>query len=584
MKRLNSLNHEWLAFMVIFIFSFFSCGSAPSSRTEVPSEEMSFEEAEAVAVKVEVPVKKSYFSSINKKDLEAVENGSPQSLRQAYNNLHKSVEETYTDAERTLLNIICLIMDTAWTSENAGLVPPKILKPDAYTGIAESVRNEIYDLRAAPSDFFSSLLPALVILKADNMAEYYTNAEISLSKALILRPDSVIANYTMGILCLKTNREQEALKYLNAANGKFTAGTKEILLAIANACYKTQQLELTLTVCEQLLFKYPQDTAVLDLCAKSAYALGDYDKTESYIVRILLLEPDNADYVLFRARILMQKQDFIRASSLLDVCARKKQTTREYYILRTRLQCDWNKNYNAAAETASTALELYPEDVDILVIAAEVASLTGKSINGKTAMEIAGRALEKDSSNLKAKEISIKEMYKNGEYQKAYALSSKMIQEKDIANSAFYTHIDVCLALRRTTEASAIAGRIYADSPDDEEAQTAYIKVLASSGQVAAANQLIAKLLPDANPKMKSFLYYERSFLQGSEDQSLADLRASLTANPRNKDSLYRLYKIYYGKKDWRRAQYYLKQVVALDPANSIYVRQNAELEKLLKR
>ena len=142
----------------------------------------------------------------------------------------------------------------------------------------------------------------------------------------------------------------------------------------------------------------------------------------------------------------------------------------------------------------------------------------------------------------------------------------------------------MCLALRRTTEASAIADRIYADSPDDEEAQTAYIKVLASSGQVAAANQLIAKLLPDANPKMKSFLYYERSFLQGSEDQSLADLRASLTANPRNKDSLYRLYKIYYGKKDWRRAQYYLKQVVALDPANSIYVRQNAELEKLLKR
>ena len=64
----------------------------------------------------------------------------------------------------------------------------------------------------------------------------------------------------------------------------------------------------------------------------------------------------------------------------------------------------------------------------------------------------------------------------------------------------------------------------------------------------------------------------------------LADLRSSLTANPRNKDSLYRLYRIYYGKKDWRRAQYYLKQVVAIDPANPDYLSRNAELDKLLRR
>ena len=112
----------------------------------------------------------------------------------------------------------------------------------------------------------------------------------------------------------------------------------------------------------------------------------------------------------------MQKQDFIRASSLLDVCARKNQTPREYYILRTRLQCDWNKNYTAAAEVASKALTLYPEDTDILVLAAEMASLTGKPVDGLSAIEIAGKALEKDPSNAKAKEICISEMYKSGKY------------------------------------------------------------------------------------------------------------------------------------------------------------------------
>ncbi|WP_407400051.1 tetratricopeptide repeat protein [Treponema sp.] len=584
MTRLNFISRGWHAFMVVSIFALFSCGSSPESQPKAVEENIVIDDSEAVYVPVASPKKKSFFASIKKQDMEAIEIGSPQSLRQAYNNLHKSVEEGYSDSERTILNIISVMMDVAWPSEKGNMVSPRIINTDQYSGIVDSVRNGIYDLSADSSDFLLSLLPSLVILSSSNMSEYYGKAEESLSKALEFRPDSVIANYVMGVLYLRTGRAEEALKHLNTANGKYSAGTKEILLAIADACFETDNLELALTVGEQLLARNPQDTMILDLCARSAYALGDLDKTESYIVRILLLEPDNADYVLFRARILMQKQDFIRASSLLDVCARKNQTTREYYILRARLQCDWNKNYTSAAETASKALELYPDDLDIMLLAAEMASLTGKSVNGMSAMEIARKALEKDPSNSKANEICISEMYRNGEYQQAYALSSRMVKEQNVQKSVLYTHIDVCLALRRTTEAGNIAGRLYKENPGDEEAQMAYIKVLAASGQGGTANQLIAKLLPDANAKMKSFLYYERSFLQGTEDQILSDLRSSLTANPRNKDSLYRLYQIYYNKKDWRRAQYYLKQVVALDPANSIYVRQNSELDKLLKR
>lgn len=584
LAKLRIFNHGCIAFMVVSIFSIFSCGSAPEARPEPVAEEIVIDESSAVSVAVMPAVKKSFFSSINKEDLEAVQIGSPHSLKQAYNNLHKSVDENYSDAERTLLNIICAMMEVVWPSERGTMTAPKVHSLNQYIGIIDSVRNGIYDLSSSSADFFSILLPTMVILSSDNMDEYYGRVEESLYKAIEIKPDSVVANYIMGVLCLRTGRAEDALRFLNAANGKYAAVTKEILFAIAQACFATDSKELALTVGEQLLSRYPQDTSILDLCARAAYALCDLDKTESYIVRILLLEPDNADYVLFRASILMQKQDFIRASSLLDVCARKNQTPREYYILRTRLQCDWNKNYTAAAEVASKALTLYPEDTDILVLAAEMASLTGKPVEGLSAMEIAGKALEKDPSNAKAKEICISEMYKSGKYQQAYALSSGMISEKNVQRSALFTHIDICLALRKTTEAGNLAGRIYKESPEDEETQKAYIKVLASSGQVAAANQLIAKLLPDANSKMKSFLYYERSFLQGSEDQVLSDLRSSLTANPRNKDSLYRLYKIYYNKKDWRRAQYYLKQVVALDPANSIYVRQNAELDKLLKR
>ena len=82
---------------------------------------------------------------------------------------------------------------------------------------------------------------------------------------------------------------------------------------------------------------------------------------------------------------------------------------------------------------------------------------------------------------------------------------------------------------------------------------------------------------------MKSFLYYRRSYLQRTEDTQLADLRSSLIANPRNSDALFRLYEIYYEKKDYRKAQYYLKQVVAIKPNDSSIKKLNDTLTQLIK-
>lgn len=93
---------------------------------------------------------------------------------------------------------------------------------------------------------------------------------------------------------------------------------------------------------------------------------------------------------------------------------------------------------------------------------------------------------------------------------------------------------------------------------------------------------MIAKLLPTASAKMKSFLYYKRSYLVAGEDAVLADLRASLTANPRNKEALFRLYTIYYNKKEYRKAQYYLKQVVAQSPYDQNLLQMNSQLDAIL--
>ena len=82
---------------------------------------------------------------------------------------------------------------------------------------------------------------------------------------------------------------------------------------------------------------------------------------------------------------------------------------------------------------------------------------------------------------------------------------------------------------------------------------------------------------------MKSFLYYRKSLLQNTESAALADLRSSLISNPRNSDALFRLYEIYYKKSDLRKAQYYLKQVIALNPNDAKMRTLNEQLEAQIK-
>lgn len=562
------------------VFLILSCASAPPSGAD------SSDLDSAVSVPVQGPKKRAFFSSVNSEAVQLAEIGSPQSLRQAAFMIHRSVAEEYTDAEKTLLYISAEIMKIVWPSEAVSWDVPSGVPVNQYVGAIESARKGIYDLSTNSSDFFSTLLPSLVLLSPSGgtVSSYYGRAEAALSSAISMNPGSVLASYLMGVLCLRKNENEKALSYFTQSNGAYSAGTKEIIQAIANACYLTGNYELALSFGEELLPRYPQDTELLKLCARASYAIRDFDRTEGFVVRVLLLEPDNTDYVLLRARILMERGDYIRASSLLDVSERKSPASRDYYLLRARLQRDWNKNSTAAIETVSAALERYPSDLETQLLAAETASMTGLSVNGRSAQELAQEILASHPDSVPAMKICMDEYIKKGDFQKAYSLSSRLAALPSAGSDIFSSHIDICLALKKITEAQELAQRFYRENPADETAVMAYIKVLVASSQRTEAMSLIASLIPGAGQRLKSFLYYERSLLQRSEELALEDLRASLTANPRNKDSLYRLYELYYAKKDWRRAQYYLKQVIALDPSDASLLKKNTELDKLLGR
>ena len=314
-----------------------------------------------------------------------------------------------------------------------------------------------------------------------------------------------------------------------------------------------------------------------------AFEKGDYALAEEYVARVLQQTPNDLEFVLFRARIFIEKNDYIHAVSLLDMYARQNDTNLDYLILRARVQLDWSKNTNAATETVEKAMQLYPDNIDALLIAARISSVTDGPVAGKYADELAALVLEKSPSNDEALMYAMDGLMQRENWQEAYDISSRLVKNQDANENLILKHVTVCLKLRKNAEAMETAQKAYNANPSNETIIQTY--VLAST-QVLSREEslkLIDSMMPSASSKIKSYLYYRKSYLERSEDTVLADLRSSLIANPRNSDALFRLYEIYYDKKDYRKAQYYLKQVVAINPNDSSVRKLNEALTQLIQ-
>ncbi len=567
---------------------FFSCASTPAPSAGDGKDDPSKQESgggEEIVTSIPLPDNsyRSYFYSIDAKILAQVENGSPDSLQQASSLIYKNSKGTLSEKETVLMNVCKQIIEAAWPSKRISWEVPASQAVTPYTAILQSAANGIYDSTTERTDFLTTVLPAMVVFSKANPNTYYAKAKNDLNKALAMRPDSVLANYLMSLMEITQGKSESAAAYLKKAE-KGASSCAELKAVEAAIQYNMGNYSRALSQGEFLLTSSPQNSLLLKICAMAALKTGNTDKAENYVLRVLQNEPENTNFTLYRADILMSKNDYIKASALLDAVAKTDSTSRLYLIERTRLLREWNKNNSAASQTIAQALQKYPEDPDVILCAASVASESSSPVAGKSAMELANSVLTKSPENVQAKQIVITEYYKAGRYQDAYQMCSQLVKEDDVSRETYFSYIDICIALKNNAQAMETATKLYSAYPEDEDVLRSYINMLVATGKRDQAQKLINTKLETSTGKTKSFLYYQRSLLATGEDEIFADLRASLTANPRNKDALYRFYRIYYNKQDWRRAQYYLKQVVAIDPRNSEFLAQNAELDELLKR
>ena len=586
----NKINGGKLIFLIFGAFLstlIFSCASVPEQTNGgLVSGKFSGNPDEKTAINHQASEEKknrsyTYFSAIPEAIMTDVEIGSPSSLRRAVQSIRKQSSEL-TENEKVLIAVGSNIMQMVWTNERVDWESPDVSMGNSYLGAINSARNGIYDTSTGNVDFLTIVLPSLVVTKVSDVTPFFDDSEAALKKGLSLCPDSVLASYLLGILYKKNSMYEVAVgQFRNAA--KKAPEVFQVLFAYAESLYLSGNAQEAEIQVNSLLEKYPSDMGVLKLGAQIYFLKKDYAKAEEYISRVLQQEPNDLESVLFRARILIQKKDYIHAASLLDVYSRQDSSSREYLLLRSQIQFEWSKNNTAAVATIETALKNYPGDKDVLLYAARISSATGLLVAGQSAEYYANLVLSVSPDEKSALFYATEGFIRKKEWQKAYETSSKLISGADTDRDTLFNHVEICLALKRYDEAWNLVSQAYRQSPSDENVIQSYISVMVASGRSAQALSLINQQIDSAGAKLKSFLYYQRSFLRDSESLSLSDLRSSLIANPRNSDALYRLYEIYYAKNDYRKAQYYLKQVVALNPNDAELRALNEKLNSLIK-
>lgn len=548
-------------------------------------------EPSQVDLKDATPVKlgrktQSYFGSIDKTVLQDLEIASPSSINRGLNKMRKAAIE-YTESERVIYNISSRIMSEVWSKENQLVNVPAVSQVSglgaSYLAIMDSAKSGIFENRKGEKDFFLTVLPALVILSSTENTGYYADAETVLLSGLKMKPDSVLCNYLLGKLYEKQKQYEKAVACFEKATEPGTT-VFEVLYEKAACLVALGHYEAASSILDRLVIQFPSDVQVLKLYANATLLMGDFPRAELYASQVLQQNPSDLEFVLFRAKIFVETGEYLKASSLLDVYAKSFPTQHEYLLLRAKLQKEWNKNLTVAISTIEKALSLYPDDEDIILYAAQLASETGSRVSGKTGVQLAELILKDDPDNVKGLQYSVQSLYNEGRYSEAYTLSKKLLGDKAVPQRAVLMHTKVCLAMHYNDEAWKYAASLYEKNSDNIEIIQHYIEVMIKTGRTQSASKLINSMLsgtPSAN--LKSFLFYERSFLTSNEGTMLSDLRSSLIANPRNSDALFRMYQIYYGRKDYRKAQYYLKQVVSLNPNDEKYLRLNSELDQLLK-
>ncbi len=520
-------------------------------------------------------------NSIDSATMALLQIGSPESVREAVSRI-SSDSRGMTDQNRVALAVAGEIMRILYPLETVSWPTPSVPDGDNYLASIRSARLGAYDYSAGSSDFLSLVLPSFILAVTPLAGDWIADADAALERAAKLNEKSVLPPLFRGMIAERTGNAALAQAFFKRAwdldGSCYPAG-----VSLSRQLTRSGKGEEGLRIARTLLARYPESLSMTRLCAEASFHIGRWDEADQYVLSVLKAEPNDAPYLLLRARILVERREYLKANSLLDAFATTNRTDKSYLLLRARVAREWNRNAISATAFLQEAIRLYPEDLDVLLATSEVAYQTGQQISQKTGRDLVLAALAKQPDNRQAVSLLVNDYISSQDWANAVRYGERLVS-LDSSTVSRILMARAYLGAGNAGRAVVIGKTLYSENPASDEIVALYLSALVDTGDATGAHAVIAARLPSASSSLKSVLhYYESRFILDPEKR-LSVLRSSLLADPRNPLALFAMYEWYFARNDYRKAQYYLKQVVALEPANRRYSQLLANLDELLAR
>ncbi len=448
----------------------------------------------------------------------------------------------------------------------------------------------------------AELVPALALFRSESR-ETARRALEGLERFARLGAVSALPGIVRGLDAERRKDWQGALGFyaeaLSVAGDAYpaSAGRARAFLATNRPAEALAELDAALS-----LRPSASDYATLRRArAEAYYRLGRFAEAEPLVIGVLREDPLDSGFVLMRAHLLTRARAYQQALPLLDAYATVDPGNRRYLLLRT-LVAEGLKSRDEALKWARRGLTAYPDDPEFLAAAARLlfaAPLSLKLELRDAALaegrELARRTLDagrvEPGSTLAPLEAQLK-----GE---AIAEAARLLLLDAVARYDWTTALSLLdraktapgfdaralsgLVLRKSGEwgrALEEAAAWYREAPESEEAIAAYARALIGAKSDKAAQELITRhLAGKTSPSFRSTLLYLQGVLAKNEEAALGFFRSSLVENADNGEALVAMYDLYYRRKEYQRARFYLKQALAIAPEDPELKRRARELE-----
>jgi thioredoxin-like negative regulator of GroEL len=507
------------------------------------------------------------------------ENGSPSSLLSSLE-LIRSRELASTEFGRVMIACNVTLIKAIYPGLQAQLPPQDPPQTHIYARILRDAEKGLYTPPPAGSrDYLEYTLPFLAFYsgegKRNASGERLLSALPDLEKAAELNGTSVLAPYFTGIVFERSGRSGEALAQYTRA-WQLSAECYPAALALARVFDSLGQKEESLKLLQDLVIRFPDNFPIKRQMAMAWYNNRDWSRAEPAITEILQRDPRDGEFILMRARVLVEQGQYLQAQAPLNLYASINPANPLYLFLRARVQAEGYHNRDAALTYLRSLLRGSPDD-EASVYAVRLFLESPRPEEQSEGRELLRRLLSSPNPSLMVVSMALQDAVRREAWREAQPYLRRLLEERRSAQDLFYAYT-VEHGQGNNAAALSYAREFYEKDPSNEEGAIAYISALIDTGRQSEAGGMIeSRLSALAGGAFKSRYFYLRSRIHTNEDAVMNDLRSSLFEDPRNLDALIAMFEIYHRRRDERRAVYYLKQALSLAPNNPQLKRYEAE-------